>query len=100
MKGFLRSKLILVPLLLLFSCKKEQLTKEKLQYFDLSGFIDEQAKNLSAQKWQVEKNVFLNGKDEKKIIAISNWENELNAFKEADINKKSFLGKYKTDSIF
>ncbi len=82
----------------LFSCKNEEVGKDKLQYFDLSGFINEEAKLLSAKILQVDKTVFLNGKEEKKIITISNWQNELNAFKEADINKKSFLGKYAVDS--
>ncbi|HXH17862.1 MAG TPA: hypothetical protein VNJ07_02175 [Chitinophagales bacterium] len=66
----------------------------------MPGFIDMEVKRLSVQKPMVQKMVFLNGKKEIKITGISNWENELSAFKEADINKKSFLGKYKVDSTF
>lgn len=80
------------------SCKNEELGKSKLQYFDLSGFITEESKMLSAKNPQVEKLVFLNGKTEQKLDTIGNWENELSAFREADINKRSFFGKYQSDS--
>lgn len=84
----------------LSSCKKEDgIGKDKLQYFDLSGFIDKEVENLTARNPRVEKMAFLNGKTEQKHDTVKNWENELNAFKEADINKRSFLGKYHADSI-
>lgn len=83
------------------SCTKDvDIGKGKLQYFDLSGFIAEESKTLSAKNPQVQKMVFLNGKTEQKHDTIGNWENELSAFKEADINKRSFLGKYQVDSTF
>lgn len=90
---------LFILLVWLVSCQKEELRKDRLQYFDLTGFIDKEAKNLSAQNPQVEKMVFLNGKTEQKRDTIGNWENELNAFKDVDINKRSFFGKYDADSF-
>ncbi|MDZ4844747.1 MAG: hypothetical protein SH857_04270 [Chitinophagales bacterium] len=69
------------------------------QYFDLSGFIKKEAERLAKANAEISKTVFLNGKEEKKKMAISDWGKELNSFVEADINKKSFLGKYAADSI-
>ena len=86
-------------LVLSVSCNEKELSKSKLQYFDLARFVSDEAKKLTAQKLQVEKTVFLNGKEEKKRVMIDNWTNELNAFKDADINKKSFLSKFMVDSI-
>ncbi len=89
-----------IMLLLIAACQKEETGKDKLQYFDLTGFIDDEVKKLSAQNPVIEKMVFLNGETEQKRDTVGNWENELNAFREADINKRSFLGKYLADSVF
>lgn len=92
--------LLLVTFLTHSSCKKEEdFGKGKFQYFDLSGFITEETKTLKAKNPEVEKMVFLNGNTEQKKETIENWENELNAFKEADINKRAFLGRYQADSF-
>lgn len=84
---------------LISSCKKEKsdLPDERLQYFDISVFIKEEAERLVKQKAEVSKTVFLNGKEEKKILPVESWESELSAFLDADINKKSFRGKYKVE---
>jgi len=85
---------------ILSSCRNyENPDNNRLTYFNLSDFIENESKRLSAQKSGIDKTVFLNGKEEKKFITVSDWNSELNAFKEADINKKSLLGKYKVDSI-
>lgn len=73
--------------------------RANLQYFDLSGFIKKEAERLAKTNAEVSKTAFLNGKEEMKKMAISDWEKELNSFVEADINRKSFLGKYAADSI-
>jgi len=87
-------------LTILYSCRSnDNPDYNRPSYFNLSDFIENESKRLSAQKFGVDKTVFLNGKEERKSILIIDWNNELNAFKEADINKKSLLGKYKVDSI-
>ena len=72
--------------------------RANLHYFDLSGFIKKEAERLTKANTEISKTAFLNGEEEKKKIVISDWEKELNSFIEADINKKSFLGKYTADS--
>lgn len=73
--------------------------KDKFQYFDLAGFINTEAARLSALQPNIDKAVFLNGKEERGTVTITDWKNELNAFRDADINKKSFLGRYAVDSL-
>lgn len=90
---------LLISIMITFSCNEEPgIAAEKLQYFDVTGFINNEVENLSAENPAVEKTVFLNGKREIKNAPIPDWESELSAFKDADINKKSFLGKYAVDS--
>jgi len=70
----------------------------KKRYFDVAGFIASEAEKLTSLKLPVKKKVMLNGKEEMHVMTVDNWENELGAFREADINKKSFLGKYEADT--
>ena len=52
---------------------------------------------LSDSKILIDKFVAINGETEQKTVTIENWANELAAFKEADINKPSWIGSYKVD---
>lgn len=77
------------------SCKNENNTSENtLKYFNLTSFIQQESARLTKENREVTKTVFLNGKEEQKKLMVNDWEKELNAFLDADINKKSFLGKY------
>ena len=80
---------------LCFSCNQNAANADvKPQYFDLNGFLKNEAERLSAGNQPVKKRVFLNGKSEEKQMIITDWGKELSALLDADINKKSFFGKY------
>jgi hypothetical protein len=73
--------------------------KEKVQttgpYFDVAGFVQEQAVWLEKEKPVVTKTVTENGANaETKKIANLNWEKELETFRELDINKPAFRNSY------
>lgn len=89
------SYLILATFLCLASCQADSDKKEnKEQYFDVASFFQQEASRLATENPEVSKTVFLNGKEEQKKLSVNDWQSELNAFLDADINKKSFLGKY------
>lgn len=73
-------------------------TQTKTTYFDLAGYIDQEITRLSNSNTTINKFVAINGETEQKKVIIENWANELAAFKEADINKPSWVGSYSVDS--
>ena len=72
----------------------------KGQHFNMSQFINAQCTLLSKQHMRLEKKVFLNGNSESQTLKVENWQKELSAFSQADIDKPAFYGKYEIDSTF
>ena len=94
-----RLKCLFFISLTILSCRNStNPVKNEVTYFNLTDYIENESKRLSAQS-RVNKTVFLNGREESKFMPVSSWDNELSAFKDADISKKSMLGKYEVDSI-
>ncbi len=90
----------LLWLMLFSSCEENVIPPQhKLQYFDLTGFMTGEIARLNKQKAPIRKLVFLNGMTEEKQMDTTQWEAELSSFINADINKKSFLGKYAIDTF-
>src|SRR5580700_9983482 len=62
--------------------------------FDLSGYFKKEAARLKKLNRPVIKTVFHNGVTETKTVHISNWEQELGLFIDADINKPTWRNNY------
>lgn len=68
-------------------------------YYDLPSFFAEEIDNLQAKGQWVRKHVTKDGHSH--IIERGNidWKEELDAFKEADINRPAWRGQFRVDSI-
>lgn len=63
-------------------------------YFNLSDYFKNEVARLSKNNPSIVKTVLVNGKAEKKTVQITNWQQELSSFIEADINKASWKGSF------
>jgi hypothetical protein len=65
------------------------------EYFDLTGFIQEQAQLLNTEKAAAVKSVQEAGETaETKVVKNLNWTKELESFAEVDLNKPAFRNAY------
>ena len=92
----------IAPLLILFvlagcSSKPEQPAGSAI-YFDLKGYFENEAAKYQRLKPNVRKEVSINGSLEKKNVKISDWSKEFAGFTDADINKTSWNGSFKTST--
>ena len=81
----------------LLACKQpvENKATSKLNYFDVKGYFNKEAARLTKLRPSVWKEVSVNQEKERKIIRISDWQQELAIFVDADINKASWKGNFK-----
>lgn len=63
-----------------------------LQYFDLSGYMAKEAARLKLLNPEISKTVMVNHTEEHKKLKIKDWQKELSAFSDADINKSAWKG--------
>lgn len=71
-----------------------------LRYFDVNGFLGQEATRLNQQRPAVEKQVKLrNGVLETTRVPQVDWTKELQIFQQADINKPALRGIYTIDSL-
>lgn len=88
-------KMLLLPAALLFfyGCKppKEE-QKRSLNYFDLKGYFAKEAVRLNKNNPGVTKTVVVNGASETKQIMLADWQKELAAFSDVDINRSAWAG--------
>ncbi|TGD77872.1 hypothetical protein [Hymenobacter wooponensis] len=71
-----------------------------LRYFDVSGFVSQEAARLNQQRPAVEKQVQLRtGGLETTRVPQVDWTKELQIFQQADINKPALRGTYAIDSL-
>jgi hypothetical protein len=80
------------------ACKESPSTQSNAaQYFDLTGYFDNEALRLSKINPTIKKQVTIDTSSEQKAILITDWAKEFNVFKEADINKASWIGLFKIE---
>lgn len=84
------------------SCSKdpsEVYYEDQRYYYDLPAFIADQISNLQSKKQRVRKQVTKDGHSH--IIERGNidWNEELDAFKESDINRPAWRGEFMVDTI-
>lgn len=93
-------KKLFIPLFALafLSCnqRKEAEANTDLIYFDIKGYFENEISRLQKQNPTVNKTVSVNGKAESKNTKIADWSKELAIFVNADINKTSWKGSFKT----
>ncbi|WP_044201095.1 hypothetical protein [Flammeovirga sp. OC4] len=96
MKLFVQITIIHFILSSLFSCA--QLDKiqdtEEVYNFDLTSVVDSAVKDLSRTSPAVEKKVLYDGQEDKVASSTINWEDELEVFEDADINKPILKNSY------
>ncbi|MDN3588004.1 hypothetical protein QWY86_15080 [Pedobacter aquatilis] len=82
----------------LISCNQEKESKANtdLLYFDIKGYFQKEALRLNKSKPKILKVVTINGLSENKNLNIKDWEKEFSIFANADINKASWKGSFKT----
>ncbi len=93
--------LFLVSLLLLSSCGSgsNKQNPQELNYYDIKGFFEREIKELEKANPTVNKTTVYNREEEIRSLQIEKWEQELALFSESDINKSSWKGSYKIDSL-
>lgn len=67
---------------------------EEVYNFDLKSVIDSAVEDLSRRSPHVEKQVFYDGQKNKIATSEINWEEELEVFEDADINKPILKNRY------
>jgi len=94
----IKKLVILVFALAMFSCnqRKEAEANTDLLYFDVKGYFGKEISRLQRLKPIVNKTVSVNGTAENKTAKITDWAKELAIFVNADINKTSWKGSFKT----
>ena len=68
-------------------------------FFSVKSYMEEQAQLLSRQKVKIKKTVVSKGAEETKVIEQPEWDKELQAFMECDLNRPGWSASYKTDSL-
>ncbi len=68
-------------------------------YFDLAQFVKMQMAEMESHSQACRKTVRINGAIEEKSIASNEFEQELQVFVDADINKPAWSDKYSIDSL-
>ena len=89
----MRNFILLFLIILLFGgCTSETPKKQTsaLQYFDLKGYMDGETKRLKQLAPSIHKSVFVDDKEESRTLKEIDWEKELSAFSDADINKTAW----------
>lgn len=88
---------LLFTVILLSACSQNsEPSRQQKYFFDIAGYFQRQAEILKNKK--VLKTVQKNGVSETKTLEISDWQQELALFTEADINKPAWKNSYKVDS--
>lgn len=92
----------LIIITLFFTACQTPTTPQKIaqtpSYYDLNGFFEKEIKTLEQQKVKLQKKIQQNGVVEEHLIDVNNWAEELQVFKESDLNKPSWKHKYSLDS--
>jgi len=85
----------------LFSCFDDPNSSkdgQKTFFFDAKGYFEQEMARLDQEQSSIQKTIRKDSLEETKKITDINWENELNLFKESDINKASWVSKYQADT--
>jgi hypothetical protein len=70
------------------------------KFYDIRAYFDNQINKLKVRRQNVRKQITKNGRSHVLEMNTLNWVEELEAFKESDINKPAWRDAYLTDTIF
>lgn len=84
-------------LLLLAGCGNSatEKQKDKLAYFDIRGYFEQESARLTRLNPLIVKTVMVNDSSETRSLSVTDWKKELSVFSDADINKASWKGQFK-----
>jgi len=88
----------LLYLTLFLSCSSSVESDEPV-FFNIKSYISNQIGQLQTQHAALQKTVMNKGKEETKVISQPDWNKELQAFMECDLNRPGWSASYKTDSL-
>lgn len=91
----MKISLIYVFVICLVACSHDEQHQKHPAYFDLVSYFNQEALRLTQHTGEIDKTVILDGKVERKKVAIQDWKREFSAFVDADINKASWRGLFK-----
>ncbi len=83
-------------ILTIFSCNSPSSQSDTKTYFDLKGLLDAQIKLLNQSKPLVKKSLMVSNNQEQTAVTITDWEKELELFRQADLNKPAYKQSYET----
>lgn len=87
-------------LLLLASCQSKPADSGKTHsFFDLTGYFNDQLKQLENSNFTLQKTITKDGQTETVIVDSVNWKNELHSFIESNLDKPAYHISYNTDSV-
>ena len=81
------------------ACSNPKKAVQPVAYFDIPFFFEKQIESLASKKSGVSKQVEINGKSARVVKDSVNWNKELALFRLFNLNKASFIGKFKVDSV-
>ena len=89
---------IALTFLLITGCSgnASDLPKSEGEYFNLKGYFTNEIQKLNRRPAPIQKTVYVNGSEETKTVKISDWKKELSSFSDAEINRESWKGLFKT----
>jgi hypothetical protein len=92
---------LLLLSLLLNACGTSQKEKALIpQHFDLPGYFQNEIRNLDENKSTLNKTVILEGTSETRRIPLPDWNSELNAFTNIDLNSKALRSELQVDTLY
>lgn len=68
-------------------------------YFSLSAYFKKQADELSKKQVRLKKTVVRDGYTEERETETPDWQKEFSIFTDCDLNRKSWIGRYASDSM-
>ncbi|MCX7745045.1 MAG: hypothetical protein N2167_10825 [Flavobacteriales bacterium] len=102
----IRNIFIILPSWVVFimactSCNQPNTVQNTKRYFDIPGFFAFQAERLKKSEFQVEKKLYLNGREEtvSSPAASISWEKEFLLFTQCNLNKPALLDAYEIEVI-
>lgn len=90
--------LFFVLFIVFTACSDIKVKPEEKIYFSISPFIDSLVVDLEQNKTGLKKTAYLNKSKDSSTTQKVDWGKELEIFKEAEINKSSYRGKFIVDS--
>lgn len=80
------------------ACTDVKVIPQEKIYFSISSYIDQLSLKLDSNHVALQKSALLNGETDTSLLKQVNWIKELSIFKEGEINKSAYKGKFEVDS--